>query len=184
MGGRLRARSRWWLRMLAWLRALFRRQARALPPSRRERDMLPDDLRDQLDELALDKGAVADSIQGAIRDYLHIRQVLLGPGASDSAVDDAALLAEAEVTLRSMMNRAGAVATLVRIAVHRTSDRPGRQATGVAMLHLRDQGRALHDTASAAIRWAATRDASDAARLRGCAVHLHAVTERAERTTS
>lgn len=176
-----------WRRFLDWLRAVLWPRLALTSGSALERrwgdsvGALPEDIRDQLSALPAGRGAVRDAVLSAIDDYAHLREVLLGPGATASPVDDVALLAEAEVTLRSVVGRASAVAALVAVAVRRRGDRAGREATGDAVLHLRDQARALHDAASAAIRWAASRNRSDAERLRACAERLQQATARAER---
>jgi hypothetical protein len=173
-----------WRRLLEWLRALLSPRL-ALSSGRwgANADALPDDIRDQLSALPARRGAVRDAVMSAIDDYVHLRQVLLGPGATGSPVDDVALLAEAEVTLRSVVGRASSVAALVSVAIRRRGDRAGREATGDAILHLRDQARALHEAASAAIQWAASRSRRDAERLQACAQRLHLATERAERAS-
>ncbi|HLU68176.1 MAG TPA: hypothetical protein VKZ63_17955, partial [Kofleriaceae bacterium] len=150
-GGRaLRRPARpWWSRLLAWLRSLLAapRLALAAPPLERRwgagAAALPGDLRDELARLDLERGAVRDAVTRAVEDHAHLREVLLAPGGAGAPVDEASLLAEAEITLRSIVARAPAVARLARIAAARALDRSGRQATGDALLHLRDQARAL-----------------------------------------
>jgi hypothetical protein len=170
------------------LRALLTRPRLLLGPKRPARRFgsstaaLPDDLQEQLDTLATTRGAVREAVAGAVDDYVHLCQLLLGPGSGASPVEDAALLAAAETTLRSILDRAPRVAALAAIAARRSRDRAGRAAAGDAMLHLRDQARALHDTTSAALRWTAERDADSADALRACADHLYRVTHLAERT--
>ena len=187
MAGRARPGWRWWRRLVGWLRARLVPLRRALPPPSLERRWgegaaaLPDDLREELGALTAERGAVREVVAGAVRDYSHLRAVLLGPGGGDSPVDDAAVLGEAEVTLRSIVGRAGDVAAVAAIAARREGDRAGRAAAGEAILRLRDQERVLRETASAALRWAAARDPASAERLRACADRLHQVTARAER---
>jgi hypothetical protein len=174
---------RWWQRLLRWLRARFgRRQLPPAPSWREQVASLPEDLRAEVAALPVDSSAaVRETVTRAVADYLHLREVLLGPGASAVAVDDAVLLGEAEATLRSIVARAPAVSALVAVAVQRGGDRRGREAAGDAVLHLRDQSRGLHETASAAIEWAASRSAGDAERLRASADRMRQTTALAER---
>jgi hypothetical protein len=172
---------RFWRQVVLWLQRWLR-PLRALGPApalvRRwgsHAAALPDDLQEQLARLPGARGAVRDAVAMGIEDHAHLRDVLLGDAAADPDFDDVALLAEAELTLRALIGRAGAVAALSAVAARRQSDRAGRQAAGEAMLELRDQARALHEAASAALRWAAAPGPATADQLRACAERLRQV---------
>lgn len=135
---------------------------------------LPEDLQADLRKLAEDKGVVVDTLALAVRDYSHLREVMMGPGASVDAVDDVTLIAEAQTLLRVMITRAPDVKALLDIAGKRSNDREGRASAGDAALVLRDQGRSLHELSSAALQWASSRSEEDMQQLQ----------ERASRVTS
>ena len=176
-------RSAWWRRLLAWLfprRARRRRTLpdRATPAWQDQLASLPADLRVDLAALALDSDAVRATVTAAVADYVHLRDVLL---AADAApIDDVVLISDAEVTLRAIVARAPSIATVVAVARQRTGERPGRAAAGDALLDLRDDARALHDTASAALEWSASRTAATAARLRTTGDRLRHIAQRAD----
>lgn len=179
----------WWRRLVAWL---FPRRARrrSLPDratrSRAWQDQLaslPADLRVDLAALDLDSDAVRAAVTAAVADYVDLRDVILGPGASAAPVDDVVLIADAEATLRAIVARAPAVSSVVGVARQRSGDRPGRAAAGDALLHLRDDARALHDTASAALEWSATRSTATADRLRAAGDRLRHIAQRADPAT-
>jgi len=175
-----RHQTTWWQRLFAWIRRLLGRGPallRPAPAGSRWGDYapsLPDDLRSQLDRLS-DEGVVWDTVRSAIEDYGDLREVMQGPGATADTVNDVELLAEAEDVLRSIIGRAPNVQVLVDVAGKRSADRAGREAAGDAILELRDDGKALHDTASAAIRWAASRSDRDGRHLEECAGRLSAI---------
>lgn len=164
----------WWQRLLAWLRRLQKRVL-ALPaaPEKREagragRDELRSlslPVRQRLEALEDVQGAARATVDAAVQDYLHLREVLLGPGASTRALDDVEILASAEAALSYILEHAPRVWTLSNIAAQRERDRAGRQAAGEALLELDDVGKKLHDTASAAIQWASSRADEDCRRL-------------------
>lgn len=161
----------WWQRLLLRIRALFRREPRALLPAA-ETEELADDLQDALRRLGREKSAVLDAAERAVKDFSDLRTVLMGPGASSDAAWDVSLLADAEDVLRSMLMRAPEVKQLAAIAAERGSDRAGRAAAGEALLQLRDQGRVLHEVASASLLWASSKDPQDQEALRSCAERL------------
>jgi hypothetical protein len=135
---------------------------------------LPEDLQADLRKLAHHKGVVVDTLALAIRDYGHLREVMMGPGASVDAVDDVTMIAEAQTLLRVMITRAPDVKTLLDIAGKRSNDREGRASAGDAALALRDQGRRLHELSSAALQWAASRSDEDMRQLQERARRLAA----------
>ena len=170
--------NRWKQIFVEILRLLGRRPAQ-LPPARGVAPVfdesaadLPDDLQEILRKLSSHKGVVVDTVAHAIRDYAHLRDVMMGPGASADAVDDVTMLAEAQALLRTMIVRAPDVKTLLEIASKRSDDLPGRSSAGEAILMLRDQGRSLHELASAAMQWASSRSEEDGRRLHECAQRL------------
>lgn len=130
---------------------------------------LPEDLRAILESLKGEKGVVPDTVARALQDYSHLKTVMMGPGASTDAVDDVTLIAEAQELLRAILVRAPEVQVLSDIATKRSDDKPGRSAAGDAILVIRDQGRMLHDLASAAVQWASSRSESDREQLHECA---------------
>lgn len=135
---------------------------------------LPEDLRETVRRLAHQKGVVIDTVTLAIRDYAHLRDVMMGPGASADAVDDVTMIAEAQALLRAMIVRAPDIKTLLEIADQRSNDRQGRASAGDAALVLRDQGRSLHEVSSAALQWASSRSEEDMRRLQERAQRLAA----------
>lgn len=164
----------WWQRLLARIRALIdRAQPARLPAAKTEE--LADDLRVALRELGTEKSAVLDAAERAVRDFSDLRTVLMGPGASHDAAWDVSLLADAEDVLRSMLSRAPAVKQLSALASERVADKAGRAAAGEALLQLRDQGRLLHEVASASLLWASSKSRADQEALRSCAERLNGV---------
>jgi len=161
----------WWRRLLIRIRALFAPEPRALLPAA-ETESLAEDLQDALRRLGREKSAVLDAATRAVKDYGDLRDVLMGPGASSDAAWDVSLLADAEDVLRSMLLRAPEVKQLTAIAADRGSDKAGRAAAGEALLQLRDQGRILHDVASASLLWASSKTRRDQEALRSCAERL------------
>lgn len=164
---------RWWRRMWARVVAMLVNisSPKQLQASNSAAN-LPDDLQELYARVKRTSGLVADTVDGAVADFEHLREVVMGPGATADAVDDVNLLADAEEALREMLRLAPELQTLVHLAGQRRSDRKGREATGEAMLAFRDRGRALHDLASAALRWASSRSAEDLARMQGCAARV------------
>ena len=165
----------WWRRIWARVVVLLIKISppKELPASFSTAD-LPVDLQALYARVKRSSGLVADTVDGAIADFQHLREVVMGPGATADAVDDVTLLADAEEALREMLRMAPELQTLVELAGQRRSDRKGREATGEAMLAFRDRGRALHDLASAALQWASSRSAEDLARMQGCAANITA----------
>lgn len=161
----------WWQRLLHSIRALFAREPRGLLPAAKTEE-LADDLQDAFRRLGHEKSAVLDAAERAVKDFGDLRTVLMGPGASSDAAWDVSLLADAEDVLRSMLLRAPEVKQLAAIAADRESDRAGRAAAGEALLQLRDQGRMLHDVASASLLWASSKTLQDQEALRSCAERL------------
>ncbi len=157
----------WWQRFLLHIRALFERTPKQLPMG--DVSELAVDLQEALRELGTEKGAVYDSAQCAVRDYADLRDVLMGPGASDDAGADVTLLAEAEDVLRSMLLRAPQVKALTAIASRRGGDAQGRAAAGEALLQLRDQGRALSKLTSASLLWASSQSREHQEEMQRCA---------------
>ena len=133
---------------------------------------LPEDLQVSLRSLGNEKGVVIDTVALAVRDYEHLREVMMGPGASTDAVDDVTMIAEAQTLLRTMIQRAPDVKTLLEIAGKRDNDRQGRASAGDAALVLRDQGRSLHEVSSAALQWASSRSDEDMQQLQERAATL------------
>jgi len=160
----------WWQRILLRIRALFTRAPKQL--SMGEVSELAPDLQEALRELGTEQGAAYDAAQRAVRDYCDLRDVLMGPGASDDAGEDVTLLAEAEDVLRSMLLRAPQVRTLAVVATRRSGDAQGRAAAGEALLRLRDQGRALSQLTSASLRWASSKSPADLEAMRASAASL------------
>lgn len=160
----------WWRRLLLRIRALFASAPKLLPAA--DVGQLADDLQEALERLGSEKGAVHDAAHRAVRDFGDLREVLMGPGASDDAAADVSLLAEAEDLLRSMLQRAPEVKALATIAGERGGDKQGRAAAGEALLQLRDQGRALHELASASLLWASSKKLEDQEAMRSCAERL------------
>jgi hypothetical protein len=161
----------WWQRLLLRIRALFALQPHGLLPAA-ETEELAEDLQDALRRLGHEKGAVLDAAQRAVKDFADLRTVLMGPGASSDAAWDVSLLADAEDVLRSILLRAPEVKQLAAIAGARGSDKAGRAAAGEAILQLRDQGRVLHEVASASLLWASSKTLQDHEALRSCAERL------------
>lgn len=162
----------WWQRLLLQIRALFARAPKQLPAA--DVGELAEDLQEALERLGTEKGAVYDAAHRAARDFGDLREVLMGPGATDDAAADVSLLADAEDVLRSMLQRAPEVKTLASIAGERDGDKQGRAAAGEALLRLRDQGRALHELASASLLWASSKKLEDQDAMRSCAERLRA----------
>lgn len=133
---------------------------------------LPEDLQEILRSLEGERGVVVDTVAHALEDFVHLRQVMMGPGASTDAVDDVTLIAEAQELLTAIVHRAPEVKTLLEIATKRTDDKAGRSSAGDAILVLRDQGRVLHELASAALQWASSRSEEDRMKLQRCAQRL------------
>lgn len=166
----------WWKQIFTKIMALLgRRPAQLGPnpvsPAHRLQDLsdIPEDLRDIVQSLQGEKGVVVDTVSRALQDYRHLKTVMMGPGATTDAVDDVTLIAEAQELLRAIVVRAPQVKTLSEIATKRTDDKAGRSAAGDAILVLRDQGRALHELASAALQWASSGSVSDRKQLEDCA---------------
>jgi hypothetical protein len=167
----------WWKQIFAKILQLLGRQPAQLPPGRATpaglehdaADDLPEDLRAIVADMKGHKGVVVDTVVQALQDFRHLRQVMMGPGASSDAVDDVTLIAEAQHLLRVILLRAPEVKTLLAIATTRTDDKAGRGSAGDAILVLRDQGRLLHDLASAALQWASSRSEADREQLQACA---------------
>ena len=169
-----------WQRLLAWVRRVFslRRQHRlsqansktALWPD--DVNYLPTDLRASLDQLSRHTGVVRDTVASAICDYGHIHRIVGGHGESIDAVFDATLLADAEVTLREIVEGAPALQAVVRVASERRRDREGREAAGTAILLMQDRARVLSRAASAALQWSATPSGESQKRLRLAATRL------------
>ncbi|MCP4449398.1 MAG: hypothetical protein GY811_29300 [Myxococcales bacterium] len=157
----------WWQRLLLRIRALFQSEPKQLPAA--SLDELAVDLQEAMSRLATEKGAVLDAAQRAVADFGDLRSVLMGPGASSDAAEDVSVLAEAEDVLRSMLTRAPEVQALAAIAGKRGSDKAGRAAAGEALLQLRDQGRYLHELASASLLWASSKSLEDLEKMRSCA---------------
>lgn len=169
----------WWKRVFAEIMRLFGRQPGQLPPAKgvalvfdESAADLPDDLQAILQKLVNQRGVVVDTVAHAIRDYTHLREVMMGPGASADAVDDVTMIAEAQAHLRAIIVRAPEVKKLLEIASKRSDDRPGRSSAGHAILVLRDQGQDLHDLTSAALQWASSRSEDDMRRVQECAQRL------------
>lgn len=160
---------RWWRRLWAGLRRLLAdlRGPKALSAGRDASD-LPDDLQ-ELYQRVRATGVVGDTSQRAILDYRHLRDVVMGPGATSDAIDDVSLLADAEELLRELLRRAPELQTLVELAGARAQDRKGREATGEAMLHFCDQAQVLHELTSAALRWASSQSTEDLVYMQRCA---------------
>ncbi len=133
---------------------------------------LAEDLRLALRRLGSEPSAALDASERAVKDYRDLARVLMGPGASVDAAWDVSVLADAEDVLRSMLSRAPEVNQLAKLASERATDSDGRAAAGEALLRLRDQGRLLHEVASASLAWAASRSQKDQEALRQCAERL------------
>lgn len=164
----------WWHRLLRWFRRLKGRILALSPaadsfesrrPTQGQLNTLAPAIRAHLDALTGVKGAVRATVDGAVEDYLHLREVLLGPGASTHIFDDVEILASAEEALTCILEQAPELSALSSIASRRPRDRAGRAAAGEALLHLRDTGRKLHDTTAAALQWASSRSEADGRRL-------------------
>tara|TARA_R110002096_G_scaffold16898_12_gene58116 strand:+ start:61029 stop:61550 length:522 start_codon:yes stop_codon:yes gene_type:complete len=168
----------WWHRLLLRIQAFFAREPRAFLPAAKPED-LPEDLQEALRRLGNEKSAALDAASRAVKDFGDLRTVLMGPGASSDAAWDVSLLADAEDVLRSMLLRAPEVRQLAAIAGDRGSDKAGRAAAGEALLQLRDQGRVLHEVASASLLWASSKTLQDQEALRLCAERLRHTSERA-----
>jgi len=174
----------WWRRLSGWIRDLWSRERAQLAPAARVQSSsvgvvfgaialeLTDDLQHILTDLATQRGVVVDTVAGAIEDYGHLRAVVMGPAATHDAVQDATLLGEAESALGAIIQRAPEVAVLAQVAGKRTDDRTGREAAGEAILELRDKRRALHELASAAIHWGASRSPEANQHMQQCAKRL------------
>ncbi len=160
----------WWQRFLLRIRALFVRAPKQLPMG--DVSELAVDLQEALRELGSEKGAVYDAAQCAVHDYRDLRDVLMGPGASDDVGADVTMLAEAEDVLRSMLLRAPQVKALTAIASRRGGDTSGRAAAGEALLQLRDQGRTLSKLASASLLWASSQSPEHQEAMQRCAARL------------
>lgn len=133
---------------------------------------LPEDVQEILRELEGERGVVVDTVTRALEDFVHLREVMMGPGASTDAVDDMTLIAEAQQVLTAIVLRAPEVKALAAIATKRADDKAGRSSAGDAILLLRDQGRVLHELASAALQWASSRSEEDRKKLERCAQRL------------
>jgi hypothetical protein len=161
-----------WKQVLTTIMRLFGRRPAQLPagpegPASIDEGAaeLPEDMQAGLRKLAGHQGVVVDTVAHALRDYAHLREVMMGPGASVDAVDDVTMIAEAQSLLRAMISRAPDVKTLLDIAGKRENDREGRASAGNAALVLRDQGRSLHEVSSAALQWASSRSEADMQKL-------------------
>ena len=184
-----------WHRLLAWIRGVSGWPRRLLGGPggtrlvRRGRDdwgpraaELDPAVREKLDELDLERGVVRDTIQNAIEDYCDLGDVINGPNNSGSlgdVVDDVMLLADAEATLLSILERAQGVESLINIAARRRGDQAGREAAGEAILRLRDDARALATAASTALSWAGARDTAAKTKLKDCGEALALAAKRA-----
>jgi hypothetical protein len=133
---------------------------------------LPEELREIVRSLEGHEGVVVDTVARALQAFAHLQEVMMGPGAGVDAVDDATLLGEAQELLSAIIVRAPGVKTLLQVAKDRPDDKAGRSAAGDAILALRDEGRVLHDLASAALQWAASRSEKDRKQLQRCAQRL------------
>ena len=171
----------WWRQIYTEILRLFGRRPAQLPPAKSpspsakvslDASELPEELQDILKSLDGERGVVADTVARALEDFLHLREVMMGPGASTDAVDDVTLIAEAQELLRAIILRAPEVKTLSEIATKRADDKAGRSSAGDAILALRDQGRVLHELASAALQWASSRSEEDRGKLQRCAQRL------------
>ncbi len=135
------------------------------------------DVRGELSSLGAASRALDDALGRGIEGYAELREVLLSSDVPGSPVDDAAVLAAADVALRALVSRASALEGVVAIAGRRAGDRASREAVGAEMLDLRDRARAICDTASAAMRWVATARREDAEHLRAAAERMRGTTE-------
>ncbi len=133
---------------------------------------LPEELQEIVRGLAGHKGVVVDTVARALQDFAHLQEVMMGPGARGDAVDDVTLIGEAQELLHAIIVRAPEVKTLLQVAKDRPDDKPGRSAAGAAILEVRDQGRVLHELASAALQWASSRSEEDRKQLQQCAQRL------------
>jgi hypothetical protein len=163
----------WWRRAFAHLLRLFgRRPLQLAAPSKVAQvfgsaaELLDADLQDTLKDLTDNKGVVTDTVAQAIRDHADLREVMMGPGATTDAVDDVTLIAESEAILRDIILRAPDISVLVRVASSRPHDKEGRESAGEAILGLKDEAMILHELASAALRWGASRSQEDSEHLR------------------
>ncbi len=169
----------WWKQIYTEILRLFGRRPAQLPPASsttadlsRHAAELPEELQEILRSLAGERGVVVDTVSRALEDFVHLRQVMMGPGAGADAVDDVMLVAEAQELLTAIVVRAPEVKTLLEIATKRADDKAGRSSAGDAILVLRDQGRVLHELASAALQWASSRSEEDHRKLQRCAQRL------------
>lgn len=169
----------WWKEIYSKiLRVLGRRPAQLPPASATVVDIsahssdLPEELQQILRSLEGHNGVVTDTVARALKDFAHLQEVMMGPGARVDAVDDVTLVGEAQELLTAIIVRAPEVKTLLEVAKGRPDDKAGRSAAGDAILVLRDQGRVLHNLASAALQWASSRSEEDRKQLQQCAQRL------------
>lgn len=146
-----------WQRFVDWVRGRPK-----LPPSSRawyeHARTLPADLRKKLNALPSDVPPEVERALGeAVEDFAHLRDLVAGDELASSPVDGAALVRDAERVLRRIADSAPAV------------------ARGGAPDELQRSTRALHDAASAAIQYAASRADDDAAFLSEHAGKLRAL---------
>ena len=169
----------WWKQIYTEILRLFGRRPAQLPPATStsvnlslHASELPEELQEILRGLEGEKGVVVDTVARALEDFVHLRRVMMGPGASADAVDDVTLIAEAQELLSAIVVRAPEVKTLLEIATKRADDKAGRSSAGDAILVLRDQGRVLQELASAALQWASSRSEEDRMKLQRCAQRM------------
>ena len=169
----LRRLRRWLTAIVAWLgQRVSRDEPRRLGAGDwgdRAASLDPE-LQRSLDDIG-DSPVVRDTVAAAVADFCDLRDVVSGPGAFE-LIADLDLVAEAEAVLREIIERAPEVSAVVAVARQRDGDRAGREAAGDALLGLRDRGRALAETASAALVWGSSRDRGDRRRLEECAAKL------------